>query len=42
VPEDPYTYLWKGYVLGTLEIEERLLQMAREHREAFEKGGTYF
>ena len=41
MPEDPYTYLWKGYVLGTLEIEERLLQMAREHREAFEKGGTY-
>jgi short-subunit dehydrogenase len=42
VPEDPYTDLWKGYVLGTPEIEERLLQMARERREAFEKGGTYF
>ena len=42
VPEDPYTDLWKGYVLGTPEIEERLLQMARERRDAFEKGGTYF
>lgn len=42
VPEDPYTELWKGYVLGTPEIEERLLQMARDRRDAFEKGGTYF
>jgi len=42
VPEDPYTDLWKGYVLGTPEVEERLLQMARERRVAFEKGGTYF
>ncbi len=42
VPEDPYTDLWKGYVLGTPEVEERLRQMARERRAAFEKGGTYF
>ena len=42
VPEEPYTDLWKGYVLGNPEVEERLLQMARERREAFAKGGTYF
>ncbi len=42
VPEDPYTDLWKGYILGIPEVEERLLQMARERRAAFEKGGTYF
>ncbi|ABN57061.1 MULTISPECIES: SDR family NAD(P)-dependent oxidoreductase [Methanoculleus] len=42
VPEEPYTDLWKGYVLGAPEVEERLQQMARERREAFEKGGTYF
>jgi NAD(P)-dependent dehydrogenase (short-subunit alcohol dehydrogenase family) len=42
VPEDPYTDLWKGYILGTPEVEERLQQMARERREAFEKSGTYF
>ncbi len=43
VPEEPYTDLWKGgYILGTPEVEERLRQMARERREAFAKGGTYF
>jgi len=42
VPEEPYTDLWKGYVLGNPEVEERLLQMARERREAFAKGGAYF
>ncbi|QYZ78086.1 SDR family oxidoreductase [Methanofollis formosanus] len=42
VPEDPNTDVWKGYVLGDREVEERLFQMARDRREAFEKGGTYF
>ncbi len=42
VPEEPYTDLWKGYVLGRPDIEETLRQMARDRREAFEKGGTYF
>lgn len=42
VPEHPYTELWQGYILGRPEIEETLLQMARDRREAFERGGTYF
>ena len=42
VPESPYTELWQGYVLGRPEIEETLLQMARDRREAFERSGTYF
>lgn len=42
VPEDPNTEYWRGYVLGDQEVEARLYQMARERREAFEKGGTYF
>ncbi|MDD4255170.1 MAG: SDR family NAD(P)-dependent oxidoreductase, partial [Methanofollis sp.] len=42
VPEDPNTDVWKGYVLGDREVEERLYQMAHDRREAFEKGGTYF
>lgn len=42
VPEDPGTDAWKGYVLGAREVEELLLQMARDRRESFEKGGTYF
>jgi NAD(P)-dependent dehydrogenase (short-subunit alcohol dehydrogenase family) len=42
VPEDPNTDVWKGYVLGDREVEERLYQMAHDRREAFEKTGTYF
>lgn len=42
VPEEPNTELWHGYVLGKPEIEEVLLKMAHDRREAFEKGGTYF
>ncbi|MBP2145443.1 NAD(P)-dependent dehydrogenase (short-subunit alcohol dehydrogenase family) [Methanofollis sp. W23] len=42
VPEDPNTDAWRGYVLGDQEVEAQLYQMARERREAFEKGGTYF
>ncbi|KAF5038077.1 3-phenylpropionate-dihydrodiol/cinnamic acid-dihydrodiol dehydrogenase [anaerobic digester metagenome] len=42
VPEEPYTDLWKGYILGTPEVEERLQQMAHDRRAAFETGGTYF
>jgi NAD(P)-dependent dehydrogenase (short-subunit alcohol dehydrogenase family) len=42
VPEEPNTRLWQGYVMGTPEIEEVLLKMAHDRREAFEKGGTYF
>jgi len=42
VPEEPYTQLWKGYVLGKPEADKMLLQMAHDRREAFEKTGTYF
>ncbi len=42
VPEEPYTDMWKGYVLGEPVIEDELHRMARERREAFEKGGSYF
>lgn len=42
VPEDPYTELWKKYILGDREAEEQLLQMAHDRRAAFETSGTYF
>ncbi|MBN1432629.1 MAG: SDR family oxidoreductase [Methanomicrobiaceae archaeon] len=42
VPEEPYTDMWKGYVLGEPVIEDELYKMARQRREAFEKGGSYF
>ena len=42
VPEEPYTDLWKGYILGIPEVEERLQKMAHDRRVAFETGGTYF
>lgn len=40
VPEEPYTELWKGYING--DGEEILMQMARDRRAAFEKGGNYY
>ena len=42
VPEEPYTDMWKVYVLGEKAVEEELHKMARQRREAFEKGGSYF
>ncbi|MDD4126179.1 MAG: SDR family NAD(P)-dependent oxidoreductase [Methanomicrobium sp.] len=42
VPEEPNTEMWKGYVLGSPEIEEEFRKMARERRDAFENKGTYF
>ncbi|HOP66731.1 MAG TPA: SDR family oxidoreductase [Methanoregulaceae archaeon] len=42
VPEEPYTDMWKGYVLGEKAVEDELYRMARQRREAFEKGGSYF
>ncbi|ADN34980.1 short-chain dehydrogenase/reductase SDR [Methanolacinia petrolearia DSM 11571] len=42
VPEEPYTDMWKGYVLGESVVEDELYKMARQRREAFEKGGSYF
>ena len=42
VPEEPYTELWKGYVRGDEEMEDELLQMARDRRAAFKKDGNYF
>ncbi|HOI58107.1 MAG: SDR family NAD(P)-dependent oxidoreductase [Methanoculleus sp.] len=42
VPEEPYTDLWKGYILDRPEIEEWLQKMAHDRRVAFETGGTYF
>lgn len=42
VPEDHNTDAWRGYVLGKTEVEELLLQMARDRRAAYEKGGIYF
>ena len=42
VPEEPYTDMWQGYVLGESLVEDELYQMARQRREAFENGGTYF
>ncbi|MDD3978167.1 MAG: SDR family NAD(P)-dependent oxidoreductase [Methanomicrobium sp.] len=42
VPEEPYTEMWKGYVLGSNEVEEHLFKMAHERREAFENKGSYF
>lgn len=42
VPEEPYTEMWKGYVLGNPEIEEELRKMARDRRDAFENKGSYF
>ncbi|CCJ36517.1 short-chain dehydrogenase/reductase SDR [Methanoculleus bourgensis MS2] len=42
VPEEPNTEAWRGYVCGDPEVEELLLQMARDRRAAYEKGGMYF
>ena len=42
VPEEPYTDMWKGYVLGAAEVDDELYKMARERRDAFENKGSYF
>ncbi len=42
VPEEPYTKQWKLYCQQNEEVEEIMLQMARDRREAYEKGGTYY
>ena len=42
VPEEPYTDQWKKYILGDEEMEELMLQMARDRRAAYEKGGNYY
>lgn len=42
VPEEPYTGMWQGYVLGEPLVEDELYAMARQRRDAFEKGGSYF
>ncbi|AIS32339.1 MAG: SDR family NAD(P)-dependent oxidoreductase [Methanobacterium formicicum] len=42
VPEEPYTKQWKLYCQQNEEVEEVMLQMARDRREAYEKGGNYY
>jgi NAD(P)-dependent dehydrogenase (short-subunit alcohol dehydrogenase family) len=42
VPEEPYTEMWEKYVLKDAEIEEFMMQMARDRRAAYEKGGNYY
>lgn len=42
VPEEPFTDQWKKYILGDEEMEELMLQMARDRRAAYEKGGNYY
>lgn len=42
VPEEPYTTQWKLYCQQNEEMEEIILQMARDHREAYERCGNYY
>lgn len=42
VPEEPYTEQWHKYILGDKEMEEVMMQMARDRRAAYEKGGNYY
>jgi len=42
VPEEPSTEGWRKHVMGDLEAEKLLLQMAHERRESYEKRGSYF
>ncbi len=42
VPEEPYTKQWKLYCQQNEEVEEVMLQMARDRRQAYEKGGNYY
>ncbi len=42
VPEEPFTDMWKGYVLGNEQAEAGLLQMAHDRRVSYETKGTYF
>ncbi|MBI4813067.1 MAG: SDR family oxidoreductase [Methanobacterium sp.] len=39
VPEEPGTDMWKGYLTGE---DEWMVQMARDRRAAYEKGGNYY
>ncbi len=41
VPEQPYTDLWRGYVVGDPGVEALLMQMARDRRVSLETKGTY-
>jgi hypothetical protein len=34
--------MWEKYVLKDAEIEEFMMQMARDRRAAYEKGGNYY
>jgi len=42
IPEEPYTEQWKKYIQGDEEMEENMMQMARDRRAAYEKGGNYY
>src|SRR5660398_33026 len=42
VPEEPFTEMWKGYVLGDEQTEAALLQIAHDRRVSFETKGTYY
>jgi NAD(P)-dependent dehydrogenase (short-subunit alcohol dehydrogenase family) len=42
VPEEPFTDMWRGYVLGDEQTEAALLQMAHDRRVSFETKGTYY
>ncbi|HII84934.1 MAG TPA: SDR family oxidoreductase [Methanobacterium subterraneum] len=42
IPEEPYTDQWHRYILGDKEMEEVMMQMARDRRAAYEKGGNYY
>jgi hypothetical protein len=34
--------MWKKYIQGDEEMEEVMMQMARDRRAAYEKGGNYY
>ncbi|NLX49955.1 MAG: SDR family oxidoreductase [Methanospirillum sp.] len=41
VPEQPYTDLWRGYVVGDPGVEAMLVRMAHDRRVLLETRGTY-
>lgn len=42
VPEHPFTEQWRLYASGSKEGEEQFMQMARDRRAAYERGGNYY
>ena len=42
VPEEPFTDIWKGYVLGDEQVEAELLKQAHDRRVSFATKGTYY